>query len=68
MFLKATTDNIVQMRIYVTDLRAEKQEIAIIEVIRFLNGARPSLTGIRVQALAGPDLQIEAEMVVQVKS
>ncbi|WP_298964125.1 RidA family protein [uncultured Roseibium sp.] len=66
--LQATTDDIVQMRVYMTDLQAETQEIAMTELTRFLNGAQPSLTGIGVAALAGPDLQIEVEMVVQVAS
>ncbi len=64
--LQATPDDIVQMRIYATDLRPETQEIAMAEIGRFLGGAQPSLTGIGVAALAGPDLQIEVEMVVQV--
>lgn len=64
--LQASTDDIVQMRIYMTDLHAQTQEIAMAQIIRFLDGAQPSLTGIGVQALAGPDLQIEVEMVVQV--
>ncbi|WP_390913869.1 Rid family hydrolase [Pseudosulfitobacter sp. SM2401] len=64
--LQATTDDIVQMRIYATDLNSETQEIAMTEIMRFLDGAQPSLTGIGVAALAGPDLQIEIEMVVQV--
>lgn len=64
--LQASTDNIVQMRIYMTDLWPETQETAMAEIIRFLNGAQPSLTGIGVTALAGPGLRIEVEMVVQV--
>jgi len=64
--LQATLDSIVQMRIYMTDLRPETQEIAMTEIKRFLGGAQPSLTGIGVAALAGPDLQIEVEMVVQI--
>ncbi|WP_299401932.1 RidA family protein [uncultured Roseobacter sp.] len=64
--LQASTDDIVQMRIYMTDLRPETQEIAMAELMRFLDGAQPSLTGIGVAALAGPELQIEVEMVVQV--
>lgn len=64
--LQATTDDIVQMRIYATDLGSETQEIAMTEIMHFLDGAKPSLTGIGVAALAGPDLQIEVEMVVQV--
>jgi enamine deaminase RidA (YjgF/YER057c/UK114 family) len=64
--LQATTDDIVQMRIYMTDLRDETQKIAMGGILRFLDGAQPSLTGIGVTKLAGPDLQIEVEMVVQV--
>ncbi|WP_415402023.1 RidA family protein [Tateyamaria sp. SN3-11] len=64
--LQASPDDIVQMRIYVTDLRPETQEIAMVQILRFLDGAQPSLTGIGVAALAGPTLQIEVEMVVQV--
>lgn len=64
--LQATPHDIVQMRIYATDLRPDRQEIAMAEIMRFLDGAQPSLTGIGVAALAGPDLQIEVEMVVQV--
>ena len=64
--LQASPDDIVQMRIYLTALRSERQEIAMAEILRFLDGARPSLTGIGVEALAGPDLEIEVEMVVQV--
>lgn len=64
--LQATTDDIAQMRIYMTDLRDETQEIAMGAILGFLDGAQPSLTGIGVAALAGPDLQIEVEMVVQV--
>lgn len=62
----ASPHDIVQMRIYVTDLRPETQEIAMGPIAAFLNGAQPSLTGIGVAALAGTDLQIEVEMVVQV--
>lgn len=64
--LEASPDDIVQMRIYLTDLRSETQAIAMTEILRFLDGARPSLTGIGVVALAAPELQIEVEMVVQV--
>lgn len=66
--LNATPEDIVQMRIYVIDLQPETQEAAMTEILQFLDGAQPSLTGIGVQDLAGPDLQIEVEMVVQVES
>ncbi|WP_299598275.1 RidA family protein [uncultured Tateyamaria sp.] len=64
--LQASTDDIVQMHIYLTDLRDDTQDSAMGGILRFLDGAQPSLTGIGVAALAGPDLQIEVEMVVQV--
>ncbi|WP_372426134.1 RidA family protein [Salinarimonas chemoclinalis] len=63
--LGAAPDDIVQMRVYLTDVRPQAQEIAMTEIMRFLGGAQPSLTGIGVTALAAPDLQIEIEMVVQ---
>ena len=66
--LQASSDDIVQMRIYMTDLTPETQEIAMTQIMRFLDGAQPSLTGVGVSALAGPDLQIEVEMVVQVSA
>lgn len=63
--LKATSDDIIQMRVYMTDLRPETQEIAMTQLLSFLDGARPSLTGVGVAILADPHLQIEVEMVVQ---
>lgn len=64
--LHATPDDIVQMRIYITDLNDETMQIGMGPILQFLDGARPSLTGIGVAALASPGLQIEVEMVVQV--
>lgn len=62
----ASPQDIVQMRIYVTDLDDEAMAIAMPPVMAFLDGAKPSLTGIGVAALAGPDLKIEIEMIVQI--
>lgn len=64
--LKATTDDIVQMRIYMVGLNDESMAIGMGAIGRFLNGAQPSLTGIGVSALAAPGLLIEVEMVVRV--
>lgn len=64
--LEATPDDILQMRIYATDLQPKAQETAMTQIMRFLDGAQPSMTGVGVAALAAPDLQIEVEMVVQV--
>ena len=54
------------MRIYVTDLQPQTQEVAMGQIIQFLDGAQPSLTGVGVAALAATDLQIEVEMVVRI--
>ena len=62
--LKAGPKRIVQMRIYMTDLRPETQEIVMTQLGAFLAGAQPSLTGLGVAALAGSELQLEVEMVV----
>lgn len=62
--LQATPNDIVQMRIYLTDLRPQTQDIAMPKILQFLDGAKPSLTGLGVAALAAPELELE--MVVQV--
>ena len=63
--LNAGNHDIVQMRVYMTELNDETMGIAMTQIVNFLDGERPSLTGIGVAALAGPDLKIEIEMVVQ---
>ena len=63
--VKASPQNIVQLRIYVTDLDEDALGVVMPPIIAFLNGAEPSITGIGVAALAGPDLKIEIEMIVQ---
>ena len=63
--LSATPDNIAQMRIYIRDLDDAAMAAAMPPLTAFLNGARPSVTGIGVAALAMPELKIEVEMVVQ---
>ncbi|HEC71025.1 hypothetical protein LCGC14_0728580 [marine sediment metagenome] len=63
--LNAGNRDIVQMRVYMTELNDETMAIAMTQIVNFLDGEQPSLTGIGVAALAGPDLKIEIEMVVQ---
>lgn len=63
--LDAGNRDIVQMRVYMTELNDETMDIAMTQIVDFLDGEQPSLTGIGVAALAGPDLKIEIEMVVQ---
>ena len=64
----ATRDDIAMARIYVVDLTQERLEEAFPALGEFFGSSLPSLTGIGVQALAGPDLQIEIVMVVRVPS
>ncbi|MBU1337077.1 MAG: RidA family protein [Devosia sp.] len=64
--LAARPSDIVQLRIYLTDLRAETQDIVMGKLAAFLDGTLPSLTGVGVVNLAAPDLQIEIEMVVRI--
>ena len=63
--LNAGNRDIVQMRVYMTELNDEAMGIAMTQIMNFLDGEQPSLTGIGVAALAGPHLKIEIEMVVQ---
>lgn len=63
--LSATGRDVVSARIYVTDLTEARVAEAMPHLMPVFQGARPSLTGIGVAALAAPDLQIEVEMVVR---
>lgn len=62
----STPQDLVMMRVYVVDLTPERLEAFMPLLLTFLNGAKPSLTGIGVAALAAPDLQLEIEMVARV--
>jgi enamine deaminase RidA (YjgF/YER057c/UK114 family) len=64
----ATADDLVMMRVYVVDLTPERLQAVMPLLLAMLDGARPSLTGIGVSALAGADLQLEIEMVARVPS
>lgn len=63
----ATPADLVMVRIYVVNLSSERLQTVMPILLDFLDGARPSLTGIGVAALAGPELQLEIEMVARVK-
>lgn len=63
--LGATPHDIVLLRIYVVGMTAQTQAEAMPQLMAFLDGAQPSLTGIGVSALASPDLLLEMEMVVR---
>lgn len=64
----ARSHDIVMARVYVVDLTPERQEIVMAHLLKFFDGAKPSLTGLGVAALGGPDLQIELELTVHVSS
>jgi enamine deaminase RidA (YjgF/YER057c/UK114 family) len=62
----AEVADIVMMRVYVVNLTPERGAELLPVVREFLGEVQPSLTGIGVQALWGPDLQLEVEMAVRV--
>jgi enamine deaminase RidA (YjgF/YER057c/UK114 family) len=64
----ATPHDIVIARCYLTNLTPERLEELWPHVHALFDGAQPSLTGIGVAALAGPELQLEIEMTVRLPS
>ncbi len=62
--LGATPADIVMARAYVVGLDDARLETAVRHFQAFCDGATPSLTGVGVAALAGPELLIEMEMQV----
>ena len=63
--LSATGRDVVSVRVYVVDLTEARVAEAMPHLLPVFEGARPSLTGIGVAALAAPGLQLEVEMVVR---
>lgn len=64
----ASSEDLVIVRVYVVDLTPERLEELMPYLLAFFDGAQPSLTGIGVAALAGPDLQLEIEMIARLPS
>lgn len=64
--LGATPRDIAIARVYVTDLTSERLAVLMPQLTAFFDGARPSLTGIGVAALASPAFQVEIELTVRV--
>ena len=62
----AAPADIVSLRAYIVDWAPEMAAEVFPPLIAFLGDAMPSLTGIGVSSLFGPDLKIEIEMVVRV--
>ncbi|MBN9668992.1 RidA family protein [Roseibium aggregatum] len=63
--LGATPEDIAIARCYMTDLTPERLEKVFPPLLEFFGGAQPSVTGVGVAALAGPNLQIELELTVR---
>jgi enamine deaminase RidA (YjgF/YER057c/UK114 family) len=61
----ATPNDLVMVRAYVVGLTPERLQEVWPQVHAFFEGARPSLTGIGVAALAAPDLLLELELVAR---
>lgn len=64
----ASSQDLVMVRVYMTDWTPERMEELMPHLLALFDGAQPSLTGIGVASLAGPDLQLEIEMIVRVPS
>lgn len=61
----ASSEDLVMIRAYMVDLTPGRLEDVWPHVHALFDGARPSVTGIGVAALAAPELQLEIEMIVR---
>lgn len=64
----ASSQDLIMVRVYMTDWTPERMEKLMPHLLALFDGAQPSLTGIGVASLAGPGLQLEIEMIVRVPS
>ena len=64
--LKASPSDIVSLRMYVVNATTDRFLEAWAPIKEQLGGDQPSLTGVGVQTLWTPELQLEVEMVVRV--
>lgn len=64
----ASPRDLVMIRAYMVDLTPERLEEVWPHVHALFDGARPSVTGIGVAALAAPGLQLEIEMIARLPS
>lgn len=62
----AAPRDVATLRVYVVDATTERFEAAWSPIRDMLDGALPSMTGIGVQALWTPAVQLEVEMTVRV--
>ncbi|HAD04259.1 MAG TPA: RidA family protein [Desulfuromonas sp.] len=63
--LGATPHDVVIARIYMVKLTPERLEELMPPFLATFEGAQPCVTGVGVDALAAPDLQVEMELVVR---
>lgn len=63
--VNAKPEYVVMARIYLVDLTPERLQQLMPPFIATFEGAQPCVTGIGVAALAGPELQVELELVVR---
>lgn len=61
----ATPHDVVIARIYMVNLTPERLEEVMPPFLATFEGAQPCVTGVGVEALAGPELQVEMELVVR---
>lgn len=61
----ASPHDVVIARIYMVNLTPERLEEVMPPFLATFQGAQPCVTGIGVEALAAPDLQVEMELVVR---
>lgn len=61
----ATPQHIVMARIYVVNLNPDRLDQVMPRFMAMFEGAQPCVTGVGVQALASPDLQVEMELIVR---
>ena len=64
--LGASPGDVVLLRVYLVDATTQRFLEAWSPIREMLGGEMPSMTGIGVQALWTPELQLEVEMVVRV--
>jgi enamine deaminase RidA (YjgF/YER057c/UK114 family) len=61
----ATAHDIVMARVYLVNLTPQRLDEVMPPFLATFDGAQPCVTGIGVQALAAPELQVEMELVVR---
>ncbi|MDR3614764.1 MAG: Rid family hydrolase [Candidatus Obscuribacterales bacterium] len=64
--MKASSHDIVMMRVYIVDATTEAFQQVLTALRELLGESMPSMTTIGVQALYTPDIKVEIEMVVRV--